>query len=91
VRTSAATAALSGMHPEFSMALTNPARLALTEAALASADRLWRDEMRRNYGTDGVLAYGSHRKRRATSVRRFAEPTRPAVSRSRCGVMSGIG
>ena len=37
---------------------TSPERLALTEAALASADSLWRTEMRRAYGPDAVLAYG---------------------------------
>ena len=36
----------------------DPARLALTESALAAADGLWRAEMRRNYRPDGVLAYG---------------------------------
>ena len=36
----------------------DPARLTLTEAALASADRLWRDQMRRAYGPDAVLTYG---------------------------------
>ena len=32
-------------------------RLTLTESALALADSLWRVELRRNYGPDGVLAY----------------------------------
>lgn len=36
---------------------SDPARLALTESALAAADGLWRAEMLRNYGPDGVLSY----------------------------------
>lgn len=65
------------------MALTNPARLALTEAALASADRLWRDEMRRNYGTDGVLDYGFAPEAQGdlgTPLRRTYEARRVAVA-----------
>ncbi len=44
------------MQAELHMTLPDTTRLALTEAALASADRLWREEMRRTYGPDGVLA-----------------------------------
>ena len=36
----------------------DPTRLGLTEAALASANRLWRTEMRRIYGPEAVLTYG---------------------------------
>ncbi|MDP4004406.1 hypothetical protein [Methylobacterium sp. NEAU K] len=32
--------------------------LAVTEMALAHADRLWRVEMRRAYGPDGALLHG---------------------------------
>ena len=32
-------------------------RLAITESALAAADHLWRAEVRRAYGPDGVLHY----------------------------------
>lgn len=40
------------------MTMPDLTRLAVTETALASADRLWREEMRRTYGADGVLIYG---------------------------------
>ena len=33
-------------------------RLAETESAVATTDRLWRSEMKRLYGPDGVIAYG---------------------------------
>src|SRR3978361_1214104 len=36
----------------------NPNRLAETEDTLAHTDRLWRSEMKRVYGADGVLVYG---------------------------------
>ena len=36
----------------------SPNCLAETESALAEADRLWRAEMNRYYGPDGVLHYG---------------------------------
>lgn len=65
------------------MALLDPVRLALTEAALASADRLWRDEMRRNYGADGVLTYGFAPEGQGglgTSLRRTYEARRVAVA-----------
>lgn len=46
-----AIAALGDIRAEFAMTtLSDPTRLALTEAAFASADRLWREEMRRTYG-----------------------------------------
>lgn len=35
-----------------------PDRLAETEHTLARTDRLWRSEMKRAYGVDGVLVYG---------------------------------
>jgi len=44
----------------FSMALPDPSRSAPTKAALASADNLWREEMRWAYGPDAVLAYYGH-------------------------------
>ena len=65
------------------MALSDPTRLALTEAALASADRLWRDEMRRNYGADGVLTYGFAPEAQGelgTPLRRTYEARRVAVA-----------
>lgn len=42
-----------------SLALSSdPDRLALTEAAFASADRHWRKQLVRAYGPDAVLIYG---------------------------------
>lgn len=35
-----------------------PNRLAQTEFTLANADRLWRLEMKRQFGSDGVLLFG---------------------------------
>ena len=61
----------------------DPARLALTEAALAAADSLWRAEMRRNYGPDGVLAYGYTPEGQGdlgTPLRRSYEARRVAVA-----------
>ena len=55
------------MGPEFDHAVRrtnvlrgpmNPNRLAETEDTLAHTDRLWRSEMKRVYGADGVLVYG---------------------------------
>ena len=39
-------------------------RLAETESAVATTDRLWRSEMKRLYGPDGVIAYGFGREGR---------------------------
>ena len=36
----------------------NRSRLAETESAVAMTDRLWRSEMKRKYGPDGVIVYG---------------------------------
>ena len=61
----------------------DPARLALTESALAAADGLWREEMRRNYGPDGVLTYASSPEGQGdlgTSLRRTYEARRVAVA-----------
>ncbi len=63
--------------------LRDPARLALTESALAAADSLWRAEMRRNYGPDGVLHYGYAPEGQGglgTSLRRTYEARRVAVA-----------
>ncbi|QGY01823.1 hypothetical protein MMSR116_07945 [Methylobacterium mesophilicum SR1.6/6] len=65
------------------MTLPDPTRLALTEAALASADRLWREEMRRIYGPDGVLTYGYAPEGQGglgTPLRRSYEARRIAVA-----------
>jgi len=81
--TSASVAALIDMCAEFPMTLPDPTRLALTEAALASADRLWREEMRRIYGPDGVLTYGyapGGQGGLGTSLRRSYEARRVAVA-----------
>lgn len=61
----------------------DPDRLALTEAALASADRLWREEMRRTYGSDAVLTYGyapEGQGELGTPLRRSYEARRVAVA-----------
>ena len=53
---SALIVALRGMS---SLALSlDPDRLALTEAAFASADRHWRRQLVKAYGPDAVLIYG---------------------------------
>ncbi|MBP1181162.1 hypothetical protein JOE48_003126 [Methylobacterium sp. PvR107] len=62
---------------------TSPDRLVLTEAALAAADRVWRAEMRRNYGPDGVLTYAFSPEGQGdlgTSLRRTYEARRVAVA-----------
>ena len=61
----------------------SPDRLALTESALASADSLWRAEMRRTYGPDAVLAYGYAPEGQGglgTRLRRTFEARRVAVA-----------
>jgi hypothetical protein len=61
----------------------DPARLALTESALAAADGLWREEMRRNYGADGVLTYAFSPEGQGalgTSLRRTYDARRVAVA-----------
>ncbi|WP_267922597.1 hypothetical protein [Methylobacterium sp. C25] len=35
-----------------------PNRLAQTESTLATPDRLWRPEIKRHFGPDGVLLHG---------------------------------
>ena len=58
-------------------------RLTLTEAALASADRLWRTEMRRIYGPEAVLTYGYTPEGQGglgTPLRRSYEARRVAVA-----------
>ncbi|TXN22429.1 hypothetical protein FV217_10945 [Methylobacterium sp. WL9] len=54
-----------------------------TEAGLANADRLWRNEMTRRYGPDGVLLYGYEKERRGalgSCLRQTFEARRDAVS-----------
>jgi hypothetical protein len=83
MRTSTSIAALSYMRAELLMTLPDPTRLALTEAALASADRLWREEMRRTYGPDGALIYGYAPEGQGglgTPLRRSYEARRVAVT-----------
>ena len=61
----------------------DPIRLALTESALAVADSLWRAEMRRNYGPDGVLTYAFSPEGQGdlgTSLRQTYEARRVAVA-----------
>lgn len=63
--------------------LSDPIRLALTEAAFASADRLWREEMCRTYGQDGALIYGYTPEGQGdlgTPLRRSYEARRMAVA-----------
>ena len=58
-------------------------RLAVTESALAAADSLWRAEMRRNYGPDGVLIYAYAPEGQGglgTPLRRSYEARRVAVA-----------
>ncbi|MGH1592299.1 hypothetical protein ACRBEV_32775 (plasmid) [Methylobacterium phyllosphaerae] len=58
-------------------------RLALTEAALTAADSLWRAEMRRNYGPEGVLTYAFSPEGQGglgTTLRRTYEARRVAVA-----------
>ena len=65
------------------MTLPDLTRLALTETALASADRRWRDEMRRTYGPEGVLIYGYAPEGQGdlgTPLRRSYEARRVAVA-----------
>ena len=67
-------------HPSTS---PDTARLGLTEAALASADRLWRQEMRRAYGPDAVLTFGYAPEGQGglgTPLRRTYEARRVAVA-----------
>lgn len=71
---------LNQMHAQSS---TSPDRLALTEAALAAADSVWRAEMHRNYGPDGVLTYAFSPEGQGdlgTSLRRTYEARRVAVA-----------
>lgn len=59
------------------------ARLALTESALAAADSLWRAEMQRNYGPDGVLIYAFSPEGQGglgTTLRQTYEARRVAVA-----------
>lgn len=66
-----------------SMPLPDPDRLGLTEAALTKADRLWRTEMHRNYGPDGVLTHGFSPQGQGelgTALRRSYEARRIAVA-----------
>ena len=61
----------------------NRARLAVTESALAAADSLWRAEMHRNYGPDGVLAYAfapEGQGELGTTLRQTYEARRVAVA-----------
>jgi hypothetical protein len=70
------------MHAQPASSLDS-ARLALTESALAAADSLWRAEMRRNYGPDGVLTYAFSPEGQGglgTTLRRTYEARRVAVA-----------
>lgn len=61
----------------------DPSRLIVTETALASADRRWRDEMRKAYGPDAVLSYGYAPEGQGglgTPLRRTYEARRVAVA-----------
>ena len=58
-------------------------RLALTESALTAADTLWRAEMCRAYGPDGVLIYAFAPEGQGdlgTTLRRTYEARRVAVA-----------
>jgi hypothetical protein len=71
---------LNQMHAQPS---TNPDRLALTESALTAADSVWRAEMRRNYGPDGVLIYAFSPEGQGglgTTLRQTYEARRVAVA-----------
>jgi len=81
-RTLGLIGALSEMHIQPS-ASPDPARLALTESALAVADSLWRAEVRRTYGPDGVLTYAFSPEGQGglgTPLRRTYEARRVAVA-----------
>ena len=81
-RTRTGLGALSRMHAQPSSAF-DPERLALTESALTAADSLWRAEMRRTYGPDGVLAYAFAPEGQGdlgTVLRRTYEARRVAVA-----------
>ena len=70
------------MHTQPS-ASQDPCRLAITESALAAADRLWRAEVRRAYGPDGVLCYAFAPEGQGdlgTRIRQTYEARRVAVS-----------
>lgn len=74
--------ALTGMTIPSTLA-PDPDRLGLTEAALATADRRWRAEMRRCYGPDGVLIHGFTPEAQGdlgTALRRSYEARRVAVA-----------
>lgn len=61
----------------------NAARLAQTESALATADRLWRTEMQRSFGPDAVLRLGFGLEREGapgTKLRRAFEARDAAVT-----------
>lgn len=80
-RTSGSLSALSSMITQAPS--LNFDRLALTEAALASADSLWRAEMKQAYGPDAVLAYGYTPEGQGglgTPLRRSYEARRVAVA-----------
>lgn len=59
------------------------ARLAETESALAVTDRLWRAEMQRTFGPDGVLLHGFGAERQGepgTRLRQAFEARSAAVA-----------
>ncbi|WP_092045537.1 hypothetical protein [Methylobacterium pseudosasicola] len=61
----------------------DPARLVQTESMLAVTDRLWRAEMRRAFGPDGVLLYGFGTERQGepgTRLRQAFEARTAAVA-----------
>ena len=81
-RPSCPISALRGMLAQPS-ASPDLGRLTLTEAALASADRLWREQLRRAYGPDEVLTYGYAPEAQGglgTPLRRSYEARRVAVA-----------
>lgn len=82
LRTHSRIGALIEMHAQPSSA-SDPERLALTESALTAADSLWRAEMRRTYGPDGVLIYAFAPEGQGdlgTPLRRTYEAHRVAVA-----------
>ena len=60
----------------------NPTRLAETENTLARTDRLWRSEMKRVHGPDGVLTHGfgqAGRGQVGTRIRQAFEDRKDAI------------
>jgi len=72
----------------------SPNRLAETEDVLARTDRLWRSEMKRVHGPDGVLAHGygpAGRGEAGTRIRHAFEARQDAIDAWRYARRPQIG